>query len=191
MAGVEVSPRSVAAGCSLVFFAVVGAGSSFGGNASRIPPMPTPVLRMAVTPMMSCFRVKCASHPALGNEVGASGGSAEMGGTATGTLSSGTLAALDASDFDDAGTEDGEGTVTDSGADRGNIGLPGISTAIGSVIRDPFHQSGILLATRNFALRARGLRAVSASPASTGFLLTGCQTDGVRNACFTRRSSSE
>ncbi len=35
------------------------------------------------------------------------------------------------------------------------------------------------------------MRAVSSSPASTGFFVTGCQTPGTRNACFTRRSSSE
>jgi hypothetical protein len=38
----------------------------------------------------------------------------------------------------DAATEHDEDTGMDSGADRGNAGLPGISTAIGSVIRDPF-----------------------------------------------------
>ena len=37
----------------------------------------------------------------------------------------------------------------------------------------------VRLATRSFALRARGLRASSSSPASTGFFVTGSQTSGL------------
>lgn len=100
-----------------------------------------------------------------------------------------------------AGGGAGTGLEGGSGADRGNAGF-GRSTAMGSVIRDLVLNTGtepqtsrssgaILVATRNFALRARGLRAVSVSPASTGFLFTGRHTVPVRSACFTRRSSSE
>lgn len=171
-------------------------------------PMPTPVLTSAVAPMRSCLRVKRANAlVSVGFGVGGSGSGAATGGGAT--LAGGFGASVRG-----AGVAAGEGVATGEGlvvgkgeevdedtttgagvvgAERGNAGLAGISTAIGSVIRDPLknYPSEILSATRSFALRARGLRTISASDASTGFLFTSRQIPIARNACFTRRSSSE
>jgi hypothetical protein len=109
------------------------------------------------------------------------------------------------------------GSGGNDGIGTGSVrGFAATSTAIGSVIRDPrtcgqvtfirrqhgsdggifgpphsIHGPPDLIATRNRALRLRGLRANSSSAASTGFFVIGSHVPGERNACFTRRSSSE
>jgi hypothetical protein len=125
----------------LAFAVAVVLGSSFGGNMSRIPPIPATTLRIAVAPTFNCLLVRRASNPADGFGVGASGAGAETGGgVVAGFAADGVLAAgLAASGFGGAaaGAGVGEPAGAGSGMDRGNVGLPGTSTAIGSVIRDP------------------------------------------------------
>ena len=67
-----------------------------------------------------------------------------------------------------------------------NVGRPGLDFDLYGVAAHD-----CLLATRSFALRARGLSRTSSSPAVTGFFVTGSQNVRSWKACFTRRSSSE
>src|SRR5205823_5482358 len=135
-----------------------------------------------------------AGFGAVAGTGGFGGGSAFATGVGAGTDTGGAAG---------AGAEVGRAV----GTERANIGFTGTSTAIGSVIRDLLLEDRPLAchcfgqarglssvhtrtATRSFALRARGLVATSVSAASTGFFVT-ARHAAPRNACFTRRSSSE
>jgi hypothetical protein len=116
---------------------VVGLVSSFAGNIRRTAPMPAARLNTADAPMVSCFRESRASNPAT--VFGGADGAGVSGAVAVAGLGAGVIAApgFSASALGGESTRGADAALgTGTGEDRGNAGLPGTSTAMGSVIPD-------------------------------------------------------